>query len=382
MTNHAVQTSTEQLNSIITKNFQLHKNNSVTIADLMIGMWIARTVNLGQLANYSSRAGTMHKDHIYRGYQSLIHKFKLTQEQLATGILKMFGLLANCQILLALDRTNWKYGQEDINLLVLSVVVNGCGIPLFWVELDSKGNSDTEERKNVVNSFINAFGADKINYILADREFIGNEWFDYLSQKQIKFVIRIKANMLVEYNGIVTHSAQLCKDANHANILTFDGKIDRVNLRIQATRSTANELVIVVSNNLSCLALLELYLKRWAIECLFGNLKTKGFNFEDTHFIDKTRISNLTKLIVLAFAIALLLGVIRSINKPIIIKKHGYKQNSYFRYGFDFLITKLLYDLDGAIRIIKLCFSDLTWKQRVDAIQNELYSKGLNPNGK
>src|SRR5690606_26477166 len=106
--------------------------------------------------------------------------------------------------------------------------------------------------------------------------------------------------------------------------LTFNGKVDNRQLKIQATRSTEKKLVIVVSNDLINLNLLELYMKRWAIECLFGNLKSKGFNFEDTHFTIHERVSNLTKLLVLAHAIALLLGIIKAISSPIIIKKHGF----------------------------------------------------------
>ena len=78
MINHAIQTSTEQLNDIITENFGLHGNNRITIADLMTGLWLARTVNLNKVANYSSRAGKMNKEDIYRGYQNLIHVFKLS----------------------------------------------------------------------------------------------------------------------------------------------------------------------------------------------------------------------------------------------------------------------------------------------------------------
>lgn len=208
------QRSVAQLNDILTENFKLHGNNSITIADFMVAMWLARTVNLSQMANYSTRSGKIAKEHIYRGYQYLVHNFSVSQELLATGILKMFGLLSpSCQMLLALDRTNWKYGDKDINLLVLSVVVNGCGVPLFWIELDSRGNSDTNERKQVMDKFISVFGANKIRYILADREFIGNDWFDYLSQNQIKFIIRIKGNMLVEYNHESIHSSVLCEAA-------------------------------------------------------------------------------------------------------------------------------------------------------------------------
>ena len=49
-------------------------------------------------------------------------------------------------IYLSLDRTNWKWGQRDINILMLSVVYKGIAWPVAWSFLDSQGNSDTEDR--------------------------------------------------------------------------------------------------------------------------------------------------------------------------------------------------------------------------------------------
>jgi len=41
------------------------------------------------------------------------------------------------------------------------------------------------------------------------------------------------------------------------------------------------------------------------------------------------------------------------------IKKHGYKQNSFFRYGYDLLIQKLNNNLADAIKLISICISQL-----------------------
>ena len=184
--------------------------------------------------------------------------------------------------------------------------------------------------------------------------------------------------MLIEYDGDSIHSATLCNMASITNILTFNGKIDKRQLKIQATRSTEKKLVIVVSNDLDALNLLEIYLKRWAIECLFANLKSKGFNFEDTHFTQKDRIGNLTKLLAIACAITLLLGIVRSIRNPIIIKKHGYKQNSYFRYGLDFLINQLIQHHESAIKLILACFVDYqNWNQVVIGLQRQMAQRTL-----
>lgn len=362
----------EQLNDIITENFDLHKNNQINIADLMVGMIIARTVNLNIIASYSSRAGKMCQANIYRGFQYVIHHFKMTQEQLARTILSMYGLNGDGKLILALDRTNWRYGQEDINLLVLSVVVKGCGIPLYWLELDSRGNSDTAERKRVMTSLIDLLGADKIGYLLADREFIGEDWFGHLCEQKVNFVIRIKSNMLIESNGKCLSGKRLSAQASKNNIISFDGAIDDMPLSFQATISTENQLVLVASNHLGCTQLLHLYGKRWGIECLFGHLKTKGFNFEDTHITGKTRISNLTKIIVLAFACTFLLGIIKSQRNPIIIKNHGYKQHSYFRYGLDLIIGILLQNFAAGLEILTTCFDKAYRFNRREALQDRL----------
>jgi hypothetical protein len=50
---------------------------------------------------------------------------------------------------LSLDRTNWSFGQCQINILCLGVVYQGIAIPLVWTMLKKKGNSNTAERMDV-----------------------------------------------------------------------------------------------------------------------------------------------------------------------------------------------------------------------------------------
>lgn len=362
----------EQLNGIITDNFDLHKNNRINIADLMVGLIIARTVNLNVIAAYSSRIGKMNQANIYRGFQYVIHHFKMTQKQLAKSILNMYGLNGDGKLILALDRTNWSYGKEDINLLVLSVIVKGCGIPLYWLELDSCGNSDTEERQQIMKSLVELTGANKIAYLLADREFIGEEWFDSLFEQDVKFVIRIKSNMLIESSGKYLSGKDLSAKASKIAIVSFDGAINNKKLSFQATISSENKLVLVASNHIGCTQLLYLYGKRWGIECLFGHLKTKGFNFEDTHVTGKLRIGNLTKLVVLAFACTFLLGIIAARKAPIMIKNHGYKQHSYFRYGLDLITGILMQNYASGLEILAICFDSIYSLTREKILQDRL----------
>jgi hypothetical protein len=306
----------DQLSSILNQELHVHGNNCATVIDFTLSLQKARTVNLQQMVNYSSRLGEISSASIYKNYQRLVHDCRISQTDLARCIIKMFSI-GCCKLTLALDRTNWKYGTANINLLVLSVCVLGCCIPLYWLELDKRGNSNSDERIELLNRFVSEFGIGMIDCLIADREFIGKDWFDYLNITGIRFVVRIKENMLLDINGDLIKGNKLFKSITTGKAASHLIEIEGLKLIAQATRSGESELVIVVSNDLLRNNLLETYAKRWRIECLFANLKSKGFNFEDTHITIKSRIGNLTKLIVLTFAICYLLGLVRASRWPI-----------------------------------------------------------------
>jgi len=101
---------------------------------------------------------------------------------------------------LALDRTNWKIGAVDLNLLMLSIVYRGIGIPVVWIVLSKSGASDTSERITVLEIFLDLFGAQNVAWLLGDREFVGREWFCFLKRHRIKFLMRLHRDTLVR-NG-------------------------------------------------------------------------------------------------------------------------------------------------------------------------------------
>ena len=60
--------------------------------------------------------------------------------------------------------------------------------------LNKRGISSTRERISLLQRFIVIFGAKNIAGLLADREFIGEKWFNWLGKNGINFHIRIKGD--------------------------------------------------------------------------------------------------------------------------------------------------------------------------------------------
>ena len=66
--------------------------------------------------------------------------------------------------------------QIVVNIFMLVVIHDGVAYPLLFSMLPKKGTSNTQERIDLVQRYINLFGEETIDCLLADREFVGERW--------------------------------------------------------------------------------------------------------------------------------------------------------------------------------------------------------------
>ena len=170
----------------------LHRARVTCLAALVIALFKVKTVNLAQLA--TAFPGPADIDSHYRRLQRFFKHVQLQAARIAQFVL---AFLPDAPYTLALDRTQWMLARVPINFLVLSVVHGGIAFPLFWQLLAKRGNSNTQERIELLGQFLKVVGSDKIDCLAADREFIGAEWFAWLRANHIPFYIRIRHDMKV-----------------------------------------------------------------------------------------------------------------------------------------------------------------------------------------
>ena len=264
----------------------------------------------------------------------------------SNAIAKLVSSLIPCRSpwILTLDRTNWKFGKVNINILVLGIVHKGIAFPLLWSMLPKAGNSNTEERCALLERFVSIFGKEKIAFLLADREFIGKQWFEFLKTKKIRFRIRIKKKTFI-YNsrGILVPAWTLFNNLklHEVRIISKPREIWGFKLYLAGTKLPDGDFLIVVSSD-STNAILTDYAKRWEIETLFGCLKSRGFRFEDTHLTEPDRISKLMALLTIAFTWSYLTGEWLCKTQENLPLKKPRPLKSIFRHGLDHLRHILL----------------------------------------
>lgn len=276
------------LNLVLKQHFKgtINKARLNLISLFIIALCKVKSVNYDKLASgFDSKVS---KSSSYRRIQRFMAEFDLPMKLISTFIFNLLPVKNN--LTLILDRTNWKFGTKNINILMLGVSYNDVAIPLIFSMLDKRGNSETKERIALIDKYIEWFGLSTIESLLADREFVGDKLLEYLNQNSINYKLRIRNNFNVycfqkqseikafwlfnnlkinhccHYPRIVKLHGQLCY-LSGCKTINSDGKL---------------EFIIIVSFNKPQEALIH-YKKRWQIESLFKSLKSSGFNIEDTY---------------------------------------------------------------------------------------------------
>ena len=348
-------TKNSELTSVLNSHFQKRVNLArlKLISHFVIALCKVQTVTFEKLANaFDTNADS---ESSLRRIQRFIASYSLDSDLIARLI---FNLLPKQdRFILSIDRTNWKFGQTNINIFMLGIVYKGVAFPLLFTMLDKRGNSNSQERINLIERFISFFGKQVIESIVADREFVGEQWLAFLNRNSIRYYIRIRANFKV----FIPHKNKEIK-ASHLfngfrpNEFVYYNKIVRINGELcylsgckLNNRNGKQDFLIIVSFNKPEKAQQD-YKQRWQIEMCFKAMKSSGFDIEKTHLQDIDIIEKLILLVMIAFVWCYKIGIHLHQIKPITIKKHGRKAKSIFKYGLNF-IAKFLLNANNQINI-------------------------------
>jgi hypothetical protein len=350
MQNTNVTTKSTELISILDTQFKgkLNLARVKLIVMFICSLCKVQTVTFSKLANaFDSQANSSSS---LRRIQRFIANFSISSDLIAKLI---FSLLPEQKdLILSIDRTNWKFGQSNINIFMLGVVYKGVAFPLLFKMLDKQGNSNVQERIDLVNRFTSLFGKQCIKSLVADREFVGGKWIAFLNQEKIKYHIRIRNNfkVYIPYKGKKLKAWWLFNNLKIGQYHVYH-KIVKVNNQycyISGCKLNNGEFLIVISYNRPQQANQD-YKQRWQIEMCFKAMKSSGFDIEKTHLTKLDRIEKLILLVMIAFVWCYKVGIYLHQLIPIKIKKHGRKAITIFKYGLNYIANKLLNALSQSV---------------------------------
>ena len=313
-----------------------NKARIFVIVELMIAIIKIGRVNLKKVAIKINPMQS--KEANYRRLNRFFQHFTFDKTMVAK---LMASFLDDGKWVLTMDRTNWKFGRVHINILMLAVAHKGIAIPIVWFLLfdDKKnGNSSYKDRVRVMKTFIDIFGVEKIEVLVADREFIGKKWFKWLKKYKIPFAIRIKDGHKIITNKGEKSLKELFRDLKENTPTYYQRQLEIYGYQglFLVAIKHKGECVVIATNTKQEKAI-GYYKRRWEIETLFSAFKKRGFNLEETHMTERKKIYSLLVILSLAFVWCHIVGEWLNETKPIKILKHGRKAKSLFLHGFEYL---------------------------------------------
>lgn len=247
-----------------------------------------------------------------------------------------------------IDRTNWKLGAHHINVLFVGVLLwERIYIPLLWEPLESCGNSNQKQRLALLEQFCKLWPAPKELVLLADREFIGRRWIQWLHHRGIGMVIRLRENDYLDEvaesldikEGFVPKRIRRCvrKHGYFQAPITLAG----CNLHYVAFADAKHKhkAARFITHRGDTPWVYEAYGRRWSIEVFFKRVKTDGFNMEDLGITQIDRVRVMMAAVSFAYVLTLRQGRIEEAKKPVVLKKNRktgqqWLAVSVFRLGY------------------------------------------------
>ena len=284
----------------------------------------------------------------------------------AVALLLVSLLPRQGKVRLCVDRTEWNFGQCQVNILLVTV---GCGAlqwPLCWELLDNKsGNSNAADRIALVDFCLRVLGRHRIGWVVGDREFVGHKWFKYLKENGLPFVMRLpKHHLITDAQGRQWAVGALGLRQGQSRCW-HTCQVDGVWGQALVT-ALAGEEYLFLFGTVPAPLLGQLYRKRWTIEQCFQNLKGRGFDLRSSHLQCRHKLKKLVALVSLAYALCLSLGSYQHRKiQPIADKNHGRKSTSLSRHGLN-LLREITRPGPNVL---------LQWATRIEALQRWLLSQ-------
>jgi hypothetical protein len=345
-----------RLRPILGKHFQWHGARLTFLAQFLVAVIRVRSVNLSELS--TAFIGKALQASNYKRLQRFFREFRLDYSEFARTIATWIEVKEDW--VLTLERTQWEFGTQMHNVLVLGVAYKGVAIPLLWTLLPNRSNSYAYQRKALIHRFQRIFPTQAIAYLTADREFIGKDWLSYLGSKRIPFCIRIRECDYL-YDGQRSISPRVLfsnLQPGQVQALSKRRRVGGIWVFVVATRLKDDKLLVLITSSQPKAALVD-YSRRWQIETLFGCLKSRGFNLEATHLSRRHRLSKMLALLTIALIWSLHTGEWQHQQQKLPLKKHGRPPLSLFRLGLDFL-RRALFNLDAQPELFRQSLSFLS----------------------
>ena len=328
---------------------QTPQNQLVTTAIMVTGIVLGRKAQLSTISlevPHQAKPASLEK-RMQRFVKN--ERFEVAVNYLPFAKL-ILGHLADKPLLLAIDGSQVGRGCMAI---VIGVIYKQRAIPLAWLVYKGKKGHTTADRHIAALQKVQPLipkGAQVV--LLGDGEYDNTDLLAWVTDHtDWEFVVRTAKNILITHNGIQYPLRDLCAaqgTCTAAHDALFTAQEFGPVLAIAWWGQSYKDPIFLISNCASIQLACRYYRRRFRVETLFSDKKSRGFHIEKSHLSDPARLSRLLLATSLAYIWLIHLGmmVFQDESKRSIIDRTHRTDKSLFRLGLDWVKYSMTHDLD------------------------------------
>lgn len=258
--------------------------------------------------------------------------------------------LADKPLILAMDGST--VGRGCMTLMV-GVIYRQRAIPLAWIVYKGKkGHTGADRHITVLQQLLPLLPEEADVILLGDGEYDTVEMLSWVNQwTNWQFVVRTSKSNLITHDGNQYALRDLC--GGHGSItcahdVLFTQQEFGPVMAVAWWGKKYDKPIFLISNCASSTLACRYYQRRFRVETLFSDKKSRGFHIEKSHLSDPMRLVRLLLASALAYIWLIHLGlmVYQDEAKRSLIDRTHRSDKSLFRLGLDWLKYALTHDLD------------------------------------
>jgi hypothetical protein len=271
-----------------------HEQHLNTLAALICGIVGARHVHFAQIAEHAPLRARKNESVISRFRRFVKHDAITPEAMWLPFASAVVAGLAHTPLTLVLDGT---VAGRGCVVLMASVLYRGRAIPLLWtVVKGKKGHLPQELHCSLIRRLEEIIPATATVVVLGDGEFDGVELQASIRAARWDYVCRTGSNITISAHDHVFTVGDL-PIARGKSVAISDVEMTLARygpvLVMGVWDEDQDTPIYLISSLTDADTAVEHYRKRFRIECLFANHKSRGFQIQKSHLSDPARLSRL-----------------------------------------------------------------------------------------
>ena len=208
------------------------------------------------------------------------------------------------ELLLIVDGS--QTGSANASLMI-SVLWRGFAIPLAWmVKKGTKGHFSEQMHIDLLQMLLPSIPHNCRVVLLGDREFDGQKVLAWCLDHKWEFVLRTSCDRQVDFGGETARIDALSMPKGHTSVF-LPNALPGMNAVFWHEKRFEKPIFLLTNMDVGKMAC-QYYKRRFKIETMFKQLKSKGFQLHKTQLDCPTKINNLIIVAATAFIMTFCLG--------------------------------------------------------------------------